>query len=95
VTTTQQPAAATREAFGPTLVRLRQEGADIVVCDADLGVSTTAATFGKAFPDRFLTFGPAEANMIGVAAGLAAAGKVPWASTFAVFMPGAASTRSG
>jgi transketolase len=88
VTTTQQPPAATREAFGPTLVRLAQEGVDIVVCDADLGVSTTAATFGKAFPERFFTFGPAEANMIGVASGLAAAGKVAWASSFAVFVPG-------
>jgi transketolase len=88
MTTTQQPPAATREAFGPTLVRLAQEGVDIVVCDADLGVSTTAATFGKAFPQRFFTLGPAEANMIGIAAGLAAAGKVAWASTFAVFMPG-------
>jgi transketolase len=88
MTTTQQPPAATREAFGPTLVRLAQEGIDIVVCDADLGASTTAATFGKAFPHRFFTLGPAEANMIGIAAGLAAAGKVAWASTFAVFMPG-------
>ncbi len=88
MTTTQQPPAATREAFGPTLVRIRQEGADIVVLDADLGVSTTAATFGKAFPERFFTLGPAEANMISAAAGLAAAGKVAWASTFAVFMPG-------
>jgi transketolase len=88
VTTIQQPPAATREAFGPTLVRLAQEGLDIVVCDADLGVSTTAATFGKAFPERFITLGPAEANMIGIAAGLAAAGKVAWANTFAVFMPG-------
>ncbi|HXH22075.1 MAG TPA: transketolase C-terminal domain-containing protein [Dehalococcoidia bacterium] len=88
MTTTQQPPAATREAFGPTLVRLAQEGLDIVVCDADLGVSTTAATFGKAFPQRFFTLGPAEANMIGIAAGLAAEGKVAWASTFAVFMPG-------
>jgi transketolase len=88
MTTTQLPPAATREAFGPTLVRLAQEGVDIVCCDADLGVSTTAATFGKAFPERFFTLGPAEANMIGIAAGLAAAGKVAWCSTFAVFMPG-------
>ena len=88
MTTTQQPPAATREAFGPTLVRLAQEGLDIVCCDADLGVSTTAATFGKAFPERFFTLGPAEANMIGISAGLARAGKVVWASTFGVFMPG-------
>lgn len=88
MTTTQQPPAATREAFGPTLVRLAQDGLDIVVCDGDLGVSTTAATFGKSFPERFFTLGPAEANMIGICAGLAAAGKIAWASTFAVFMPG-------
>ena len=80
--------AATREALGPTLVRLAQEGLDIVVVDADLGVSTTAATFGKAFPDRFITLGVAEQNMIGVAAGLAACGKIAFASTFAVFAPG-------
>lgn len=87
MTTTQAP-AATREAFGPTLVKLAREGVDIVVVDADLGVSTTAAQFGKEFPDRFITLGPAEANMIGIAAGLAAEGKVAWASTFTVFMPG-------
>lgn len=80
--------AATREALGPTLVRLAQEGLDIVVVDADLGVSTTAATFGKAYPDRFITLGVAEQNMIGVAAGLAACGKTVFASTFAVFAPG-------
>ncbi len=87
MTTTQQP-AATREAFGPTLIRLRDEGLDIAVVDGDLGVSTTARLFGEVFPERFFTLGPAEQNMIGVAAGLAAAGKVAFASTFAVFMPG-------
>jgi transketolase len=61
---------------------------DIAVVDGDLGVSTTARTFGKAFPERFFTLGPAEQNMIGVAAGLAAAGKVAFASSFAVFIPG-------
>jgi transketolase len=88
LTTTQQPPAATREAFGPTLIRLAREGLDIAVVDADLGVSTSAALFGKEFPERFFTLGPAEQNMIGVAAGLAAAGKVAFCSTFAVFMPG-------
>lgn len=83
-----QQAAATREALGPTLVRLVQQGLDIVVVDADLGVSTTAAVFGKEYPDRFFTVGVAEQNMIGVAAGLAAAGKIAFASTFAVFAPG-------
>ncbi len=80
--------AATREALGPTLVRLREEGLDIVVVDADLGVSTTARVFGAAFPERFFTVGIAEQNMIGVAAGLAAAGKIAVASTFAAFAPG-------
>ena len=80
--------AATREALGPTLIRLREEGLDIAVVDADLGSSTTARLFGAAFPDRFFTVGVAEQNMIGIAAGLAAAGKIAVASTFAVFMPG-------
>jgi transketolase len=85
---TQAPPAATREAFGPTLIKLRDEGLDIVVVDADLGASTTANAFGKKYGDRFITLGPAEQNMIGVSAGLAAAGKIAFASTFAVFMPG-------
>lgn len=80
--------ASTREALGPTLIRLREEGLDIAVVDADLGSSTTARAFGAAFPDRFFTVGVAEQNMIGIAAGLAAAGKIAVASTFAVFMPG-------
>ncbi len=88
MTVVSEVTAATREAFGPTLVRLADEGLDIVVADADLGVSTTARTFGKSYPDRFFTMGIAEQNMIGVAAGLAAAGKIAFASTFAVFVPG-------
>jgi transketolase len=88
MTTTTQPAAATREALGPTLIKLREEGLDVVVVDGDLGISTTARQFGDRYPERFFTLGPAEQNMIGVAAGLAAAGKVAFASTFAVFMPG-------
>jgi transketolase len=87
MTTTAAP-AATREALGPTLIRLCQEGLDIAVVDGDLGISTTARQFGDKFPERFFTLGPAEQNLIGVAAGLAAAGKVAWASTFAVFLPG-------
>jgi transketolase len=88
MTTVQQPPAATREALGPTLIKLREEGLDIVAVDADLGISTTARQFGDKYPERFFTLGPAEQNMIGIAAGLAAAGKIPFASTFAVFMPG-------
>ncbi len=88
MTTISTPAAATREALGPTLVKLAQEGLPIVVVDADLGKSTTARTFQDAFPDRFFSVGVAEQNMIGVAAGLAAAGKIAFCSTFGVFMPG-------
>ena len=86
--TTAAAPAATREAFGPTLIRLREEGLDIVVVDGDLGISTTARQFGDKYPDRFFTLGPAEQNMVGVSAGLAAGGKIAFASTFAVFMPG-------
>jgi transketolase len=80
--------AATREALGPTLARLAREGLDIAVVDADLGVSTSAAKFGREFPERFITVGVTEQNMVGVAAGLAAAGKIAFASSFAVFLPG-------
>ncbi len=80
--------AATRAALGPTLIKLAQKGLDIVVVDADLGVSTSAIKFGKEYPDRFITVGVTEQNMIGVAAGLAACGKIAFASSFAVFMPG-------
>ncbi len=79
---------ATRSALGPALVRLAQEGLDIVCVDADLGYSTSAVKFGQAFPDRFFPVGVAEQNMIGVAAGLAACGKIAFCSSFAVFAPG-------
>ncbi len=79
---------ATREVFGPTLVRLQQAGLDIVCVDADLGYSTSAVKFGEVFPERFFPVGVAEQNMIGVAAGLAACGKVAFCSSFAVFAPG-------
>lgn len=79
---------ATRNAFGPTLVRLAEEGLDIVCVDADLGYSTSAVKFGQKFPERFFPVGVAEQNMIGVAAGLAAAGKIAFCSSFGVFAPG-------
>jgi transketolase len=85
---TARTPAATREALGPTLARLRREGLDIVVVDADLGSSTTARQFGREFPECFITVGVAEQNMAGVAAGLAAEGKTVFISTFAVFAPG-------
>lgn len=88
MTTVSAPPAATREALGPTLVQLAQEGLPIVVVDADLGVSTSARKFRDVFPDRFFSVGIAEQNMIGIAAGLAAAGKIAFCSTFGVFMPG-------
>ena len=73
--------AATREAFGKALVELRRANPDVVVCDADLSKSTMTVYFQKEFPDRFISCGIAEANMIGVAAGLAMSGKIPFAAS--------------
>ena len=81
---------ATRDAYGKTLVELGRENDKIVVLDADLSGSTKTAMFGKEFPERFFNVGIAEANMIGIAAGLAAGGMIPFASTFAVFAAGRA-----
>lgn len=81
---------ATRDAYGKVLVALGAENKDIVVLDADLSKSTKTADFAKAFPERFFDMGVAEANMTGTAAGLAAAGKLPFCSTFAVFATGRA-----
>jgi len=79
------PLAATREAVGPTLIRLQKEGNNLVVVDADLGKSTSARKFRDEFPERFFSFGVAEQNMISAAAGFAAAGHTVFATTFAVF----------
>lgn len=79
---------ATRNALGPTLVKLTESGLDIVCVDADLGSSTSAVKFGQRFPERFFPVGVAEQNMVGVAAGLAAAGKIAFCSSFGVFAPG-------
>lgn len=81
---------ATRDAYGEALKELGAENPNIVVLDADLSASTKTQVFAKAYPDRFFDTGIAEANMMGVAAGLAAAGKIPFASTFAVFGAGRA-----
>src|SRR5574341_37725 len=78
--------AATREAYGQALAELGRENPNIVVLDADLAKSTYSAKFGKEFPDRFWTVGIAEANMVGIAGGLALQGKIPFASSFAVFL---------
>ncbi|CCO07590.1 transketolase family protein [Desulforamulus hydrothermalis] len=81
---------ATRDAYGQELVRLGAENKDVVVLDADLSKSTKTHDFMKHYPDRFFNMGIAEANMMATAAGLAAVGKVPFASTFAVFATGRA-----
>lgn len=81
---------ATREAYGKALVALGAENQNIVVLDADLSKSTKTADFAKHYPDRFFNMGIAEANLMGTAAGLATAGKIPFASTFAVFATGRA-----
>lgn len=77
---------ATREAFGRTLVELGRENKDVVVVDADLSKSTMTTYFQKEFPDRFFSCGIAEANMVGVGAGLAMAGKIPFVASFSVFV---------
>jgi len=79
---------STRDAYGQTLVELGKTNPDIVVLDADLSKSTQTHLFGKAYPDRFFDCGIAEQNMVTIAAGLASSGKVPFCSTFAVFLPG-------
>ena len=79
---------ATRESYGKTLVELGKENENIVVLDADLAGATKTNLFAKEYPERFLDMGIAEANMLGTAAGLATCGKIPYASTFAVFAAG-------
>jgi transketolase len=79
---------APRKAYGETLLELGRENPDVVALDCDLSCSTQTAMFGKEFPDRFFNMGIAEQNMMGVASGLAAAGKIPFASTFAMFATG-------
>ncbi len=82
------PPAATREAYGPALVKLAEAGHDIVALDADLSASTGGNKLAASFPERWFTVGAAEANMISIAAGLASTGKTVYAASFAVFMPG-------
>lgn len=81
---------ATRDAYGQALKELGKNHQEIVVLDADLSKSTKTADFAKEYPERFFNIGIAEQNMIGIAAGLAAAGKVVFASSFAVFAAGRA-----
>jgi len=81
---------ATRQAYGDALVALGEEHEEVVALDADLAVSTQSIKFGKRFPERFFNCGAAEAGMMSMACGLAATGKVPYASTFAIFATGRA-----
>jgi transketolase len=78
--------ASTRETYGRTLVELGRQNKDIVVLDADLSSSTMTHFFSREFPDRFLDCGLTEQNMVGIAAGLAASGKIVFVSTFAIFV---------
>lgn len=81
---------ATRHGYGDALVELGEAHEDVVALDADLAVSTQSMKFGKRFPERFFNCGAAEANMMSMACGLAATGKRPYCSTFAIFAAGRA-----
>ena len=81
---------ATREAYGKALVELGKENENVVVLDADLSKSTKTADFKKVYPNRFINTGIAEQNLLGISAGLSKYGKIPFASTFAVFATGRA-----
>ena len=81
---------ATRESYGNALVELAREHDDLVVLDADLAAATKTGIFKKEFPQRHIDCGIAEANMMGIAAGLSTCGKIPFASTFAMFAAGRA-----
>ena len=81
---------ATRESYGKALAELGAEHENLVVLDADLAGATKTGVFKKAFPERHIDCGIAESNMMGIAAGLATTGKVPFASTFAMFAAGRA-----
>lgn len=82
--------SATRVAYGQALVELAEKNPDVVVLDADLGAATNTNKFGAAFPERYFDMGISEADMMATAAGFATAGKIPFASTFAVFAAGRA-----
>src|SRR5579871_7012309 len=77
---------ATREAFGKALVELGRTNPNVMALDADLSKSTYTAAFAKEFPDRFVECGIAESDMVGIGAGLASAGKIPFVSSFSVFL---------
>jgi transketolase len=77
---------ATREAYGEALLQVGTENKNVIVIDADLAKSTFSWTFGKVFPERFFNIGIQEANMVGIASGLASSGKIPFISSFAAFI---------
>jgi len=77
---------ATREAYGDALLELGRANRDVIAIDADLAKSTFSWTFGKQFPERFFNIGIQEANMVGIASGLASSGKIPFISSFAAFV---------
>ncbi|MCQ2497873.1 MAG: transketolase family protein [Lachnospiraceae bacterium] len=81
---------ATRESYGNALAELGAKNPNVVVLDADLAAATKTGVFKKAFPDRFFDCGIAESNMVGIAAGLATTGKIPFVSSFAMFAAGRA-----
>ena len=81
---------ATRQSYGESLEILGEKNKNIVVLDADLSSATKTSMFAKKYPDRFFDMGIAEANMVGVAAGMASCGKIPYISTFAAFAAGRA-----
>ena len=86
----QDKKIATRQSYGEELAKLGEENENIVVLDADLSTATKTEIFAKKFPNRFINVGIAEQNLIGIAAGLSTFGKIPYASTFAVFAAGRA-----
>ena len=86
----KQENIATRQSYGEALVKLGEENEEVVVLDADLSSATKTNLFAKQFPERFKNVGIAEQNLMGIGAGLAAYGKIPFVSTFAVFAAGRA-----
>jgi len=90
VGTSEARAVATRDAYGAALLEIGRRRSDVVVLDADLSCSTKTMSFASAFPERFFNIGVAEQDMVGVAAGLSLTGKIPFASTFAIFESGRA-----
>lgn len=81
---------ATRQSYGEELAKIGEENENIVVLDADLSTATKTEIFAEKFPNRFINVGIAEQNLMGIAAGLSTFGKIPYASTFAVFAAGRA-----